>query len=50
LKFYDITKELVWPDIKTKRNKIKRIDIRIYFVKHTLDPIQIGPIGLEGQA
>jgi len=44
LEFFDITKRLVWPNIKTKKNKIKRIDRRVCFAKHTLDPKQIGPV------
>jgi hypothetical protein len=44
LEFSDITKRLVWPDIKTKRNKIKGICIRMCFVKR---PSQIKSAGLR---
>jgi hypothetical protein len=50
LEFFDITKRLVWPNIKTKKNKIKRIDRRVCFAKHTLDPKQIGPVRPKARA
>ena len=50
LEFFDITKRLVWPNIKTKENKIKRIDRKVCFAKHTLDPKQIRPARPEARA
>jgi hypothetical protein len=38
MKFSEIQKELIWPNIKTKRYEIKGEYIRVYFVKNTLNP------------
>jgi hypothetical protein len=49
LEFSNIKKGLVWPVLKIKKNKIKEIDIRVRFAKHTLSSKQIGPAGPGGQ-
>jgi len=50
LKFSDIIKGLISSTIKTNRNKINGIDIKMYFGKCILDLKLIGQVGPKGQA